>query len=88
MISPTVGRMVWFWPSRAEGEPKPSQPYAAQVAYVHGDRMVNLSVVDPNGKQFAATSVKLLQDDDAEPSHGYYCQWMPFQVGQAKAQGA
>lgn len=82
MISPTVGRVVLFWPSRGAGEPQVQQPYAATVAYVHSDIMVNLSVVDHNGKQFGATSVPLVQDDAPAPV-GYYCEWMPYQKGQA-----
>jgi hypothetical protein len=27
-----------------------------------------------------------LQDDDPIPQCGHYAQWMPYQVGQAKAQ--
>lgn len=73
------------------------QPLDATVIAVWGDRMVNLDVIDIYGKHFALTSVKLLQDDDqpargpaAEdgtpgPILGGYAEWMPYQVGQAKA---
>jgi hypothetical protein len=88
MIKPTVGRVVWFTPS-ATHEPgfvrnDVTAPLAAMVAHVWGDRMVNLVVFDGNGVPFGKTSVALLQDDDAKPSHGYFCEWMPYQVGQAK----
>lgn len=83
MIKPTVGRVVWFWPSAAEFLNN-DQPQAAQVAYVHSDRMVNLSVVNHNGEQRAQTSVALVQDGDKLPEQGSFCSWMPYQVGQAK----
>lgn len=89
MISPTVGRVVWFTPSIT---PEPgftlhdrAKPCAAMVAYVWSDRMVNLVVFDSNGVPFSKTSVTLLQDDDPKPELGYFCSWMPYQVGQAKA---
>lgn len=84
MIKPTVGRVVWFWPSKAADAQEPTQPYAATVAYVHSDTCVNLSVVDHSGRQFAATSVPLLKDGEvATTPTGYYCEWMPYQKGQA-----
>ena len=79
MIKPTIGRVVWYWPSE-----NMDQPMAATVAYVWGDRMVNLSVADHNGKQFNVTSVPLLQGDETFKPSGFYCEWMPYQVGQAK----
>lgn len=78
MITPTVGRVVLFHQAVPH-----DQPYAATIAYVHSDRMVNLSVVDHSGVQFGTTSVPLLQDGDPVPENGYYCEWMPYQKGQA-----
>lgn len=60
------------------------QPLAATVAFVHGDRMVNLSVVDANGYQFSRTSVRLIQEGDDRPENGGFAEWMPYQIGQAK----
>lgn len=93
IITPTPGRAVWYYPSQDEINAKqfacndPSQPLAATVAYVWGDRMVNLSVLDQNGNQFRRTSVALVQPGD-EPKHtseGPFATWMPYQIGQAKA---
>lgn len=86
MIKPTVGRVVWFTPSLNdpffEGY---SAPFAAHVAYVWGDRCVNLMVILPDGSGVVgATSVELVQEGDAVPGGGRYAQWMPYQVGQAK----
>ena len=58
--------------------------FGAAVA-VHSDRMVNLVVYDANGHMFPATSRTLLQDDDVGNEMGGYCQWMPYQKGQAAA---
>lgn len=85
MIKPTVGRVVWYRAS----EPDPikldsKQPLAALVTYVHGDRMVNLVVFDPNGVPCPRTSVTLVQEGDSILNGSSYCEWMPYQVGQAK----
>ena len=78
MIPPTIGRVVWFWPT----QPSPvQQPYAAMVAYVHNERCINIGGFDHNGNPFSQTSVQLLQDDDVP--RGACCSWMPYQKGQA-----
>lgn len=88
MISPTVGRVVWYCP---KGQ-KPDQPYLGLVAYVHSDKCVNLVVFDHNGAQYGDAchgvpggqlNVPLLQDDDVAPEEGNYCMWTPYQKGQA-----
>lgn len=98
IIKPTIGRRVWYVPSeydRGLGSIAPlsgvmvadgTQPCDAGICYVHGDRLVNLSVVDHNGSIHARTSVKLLQDGDEPPEGGGYAMWMPYQVGQARNQ--
>lgn len=58
------------------------QPQAAIVAFVHSDRMVNLAVFGQNGNTFPMTSVTLRQPEDERPS-GPFCEWMPYQQGQA-----
>ena len=94
MITPTNGRIVWYTPHNAEMEGSHGMvvqldkdgnliPLAAMVAAVWGDRCVNLVVYDANGKMFAVTSRTLLQDDDVGNKYGGYCQWMPYQKGQA-----
>src|SRR5687768_43940 len=87
MIKPTVGRIVWFTPPSNSSEDgfidHGGQPMAAKVAYVWHDRMVNLQVVDHGGFSHNRTSVPLIQDGDPKPDSGYYCEWMPYQKGQA-----
>jgi hypothetical protein len=89
MIKPTVGRVVWFWP-RVESISREfnfnaglNQPCAAMVVAVWGDRCVNLSVLDHAGVHHAFGSVPLRQEGDDAPVCDY-CEWMPYQIGQAK----
>ena len=100
MIHPTVGRVVWFRPNGAEhvklhfvdhnsapppGGDQSNEPMAAHVVKVWGPRMVNLVVFDHNGNNHPLTSVDLVQEGDPVPAPGKaYCEWMPYQVGQAK----
>lgn len=101
MITPTVGRKVWYRPSRndltgplpmaMQGNPDFNpQPLDATVLAVHGDRLVNVLVLDVYGKPFAKTSVKLIQEGDDTPkmtdgAEAYgYVEWMPYQAAQAK----
>ncbi len=88
MISPSIGRIVWFWPAKEADAPEAEQPNAALVVYVWGDRMVNLVVFDSNGNSRGETSVTLLQDDDAPNACGRYASWMSFQIDQAKCRQA
>jgi hypothetical protein len=82
MIHPSIGRVVWFYQTTPD---KPGfQPEAAMVTYVHGDRMVNLVVFGPYGQPRGVTSVPLVQPEDVNTCVGFYCTWMPFQVGQAQ----
>lgn len=79
MITPTIGRIVWFWnvhPLRLE------QPEAAIIAYVHSDTCVNLGVFRDNGNCTGFGSVTLWHGE-GEPPAGAYCEWMPYQKGQA-----
>jgi hypothetical protein len=77
MISPTIGRIVWY----RDGS---SQPLAAIVTYVWSDRLVNLAVFNPNDcLPFGKTSVTLMQDGDQLPVGESYAEWMPYQKGQA-----
>lgn len=76
MISPTVGRVVWYYSAPN------TEPFAAIVAHVWDDRLINVMQIDSNGIPHSRTSVKLLQDGDPAPEYNY-CAWMPYQKGQA-----
>lgn len=95
VIKPTVGRKVWYRPSKHDKlGPVPmnaagGEPLDATVIAVFGDRMISVLVTDIMGRQFPVLSVDLLQPGD-EPRKdadgnviGRYCEWMPYQVGQA-----
>lgn len=84
MIAPTPGRIVWYTPG--PNDPTPifkGEPLAATVARVINDREVNLTVNRADGITYGRHNVRLLQDDDKRPSEGPYCEWMPYQKGQA-----
>jgi hypothetical protein len=85
MISPTVGRVVWYRPGKHETVGvMDNQPLAAHVTYVWSDTMVNLMVIDHHGHAHARTSVKLLQDGgNPALEDESYCEWMPYQKGHA-----
>lgn len=100
IITPTVGRKVLYRPSESDFKgPIPmavvkDQPLDATVIAVWGDRMVNVDVIDITGRHFPVLSCDLLQEGD-EPNKdangktvGRYCEWMPYQLGQAKKEAA
>lgn len=76
MIKPTNGRIVWYTASRHDGMPgNDGEPLAAIVVHVWNERMVNLTVFDPNGIPCPRTSVPLVQEGDVAPKDGGYCEW-------------
>jgi hypothetical protein len=83
MIKPTIGRVVWFWEHDDHVSNPDSQPRAAIVAHVHSDECVNLAVFDSNGNTSGVTSVALHQGEGPKPRPPF-CEWMPYQKGQAK----
>jgi hypothetical protein len=84
VIKPTVGRVVWYRPFEHDDMAGVSgdQPLAAIVAHVWSDSCVNLAVFDANGVAHSRTSVLLVQDGEPKPAAGF-CEWMPYQKGQA-----
>lgn len=96
MITPTIGRKVWYYPSDADMAGNfgmrrgPEQPLDATIIGVWAERHVNLQVIDLNGRAFFIGSATLVQPDEKAPcmdgrEHGY-AMWMPFQVHQAGQQ--
>ena len=80
IIKPTVGRVVWIL--GRSGSLDKTQPEAAFVTYVHGDRLINVAGFNANGVPFALTSLTLVQPEDPAPEW-QYATWMPYQKGQA-----
>lgn len=81
MITPTVGRIVHYYP-KLQSPFDDAAPLVAIIAHVWSDTCVNLAIFDPNGTPFLdpPTSVLLVQPEEEEPSGGGFCQWMPYQV--------
>lgn len=89
MISPTVGRVVWFRPAPWDqvGQLDQEQPLAAMVCYVHSDRLVNLVIFSHSGVPQHRNLVPLRQDTDPFiESDQSYCEWMPYQKSVAKGE--
>jgi hypothetical protein len=78
MIKPTIGRVVWF-----HSEEWPEQQLAAIVCFVNSDYNVNLGVFNNRGETFGVQNVPLIQENTEKPVQGFYCEWMPYQLGQA-----
>ena len=84
MTQPTVGRVVWFWPSADEqmALPRHGQPLAAHVASVSEDvSTVNLQVIDANGHAHARQEVPFCEGG-LLPGGQSYADWMPCQRAQ------
>lgn len=83
MITPTIGRRVWFRPSVSDldymAQLDPSQAFDAGVIYVHDDRLVSLDITDHKGIKHTRAACVLLQDEDTPPEVGSYAEWMPYQ---------
>jgi len=77
MISPSIGRVVWYHPP---GHPSSDQPWPALISYVHNDQLINVGGFRADGTSFDAREVRLVQDasETVKLSDGYAC-WMPYQ---------
>lgn len=102
IIPPTIGRKVWFRPNGvnvignkilsaidAADTLDALQAMDATIVCVIDNQTVNLLVVDHAGESHAARGIRLVQPlagDLIPPEGSCYCEWMPFQVGQARSQ--
>lgn len=86
MITPTIGRKVWYWPPLTHGGNLDSkQPFDATVCFVfQGDAHINIAYRDHLGRANHSGNVPLWQGEGDRPE-GNFAEWMPFQIGQAKA---
>lgn len=82
VILPTVGRIVHFF-SRHPNDAKPG-PLAAIVTAVNSPSSVNLCVFSRAGEPMARTNVPLVQQGETADPAQHYCEWMEYQIGQAK----
>ncbi|ANN76793.1 hypothetical protein [Bordetella flabilis] len=94
-ITPTVGRIVHFYPSAQQsmldtiesivgfGMHGPG-PLAAIIAKVNAPDNVNLTVFDAKGQTHACENVPLWDGNSTPPAAGTeYARWMDYQLGQA-----
>ena len=82
MITPTVGRVVYFRPgngARSRMRVRGGQPLRADILFVRDDRHVALNVDDHEGQRHFMPDVLLLQDGETPPIGDSYCEWMPYQ---------
>ena len=88
-ITPTVGRVVWFHPRRDDNiarnptYPHHNDPLAAHIAAVISPSIVNLMVIDAKGMPHGYEGVFLHDGQSDAPVNGDWCEWMPYQKGQA-----
>ena len=99
MIKPSIGRKLWFWETRVAFDAARAknfdhellstyeQPLDATIIAVWNPTRINVYVIDHDGVGRAETSVQLIQEGDIIPDV-HFATWMPFQIGQAKAQAA
>lgn len=93
-IKPTIGRKVWLWVSTNMVQPEcvvldSKQAFDASIAFVHPDGRINVTFADHAGRPGACAVVAIYDPKDSDQHTGGgepYCTWMPYQVGQAKAQ--
>lgn len=76
MVTPTIGRMVHYYPPK---ESSSGPPLAAIIVCVWSDTCVNLAIFDKEGKPIEKppTSILLIQEGNEVPSGGHYCTWPP-----------
>lgn len=87
-ITPTPGRVVWFFPGSLDAlhdfpSVKAGQPLAALVACVNDDDTINLAVFDPCGNPWGRQNVVLDQGREPIDPGMSRAEWMPYQKGQA-----
>ena len=91
MIQPTVGKRLWFWPTRASTLDAPydlfNQPLAAFVTYVNRDGTVNIAYLDRNGSPDRRITVPLWQRGQPRPM-GNFCEFHPDDMGTGAQAGA
>lgn len=71
MQTPTVGRVVHFFPATSDDLYRNGEPLAATIVRVWTDTCVNLALFDGDAHLHARTSVLLHQDRNALPTAGY-----------------
>lgn len=90
MTAPTIGRVVYYRPSRNEvlrqniNQFDPLQPFRADVVFVNLDNSVNLTVCDHAGQSLSREGIPFFETAQDTPD-SVHAHWMPYQVAQAVA---
>lgn len=69
-MTPTVGRILHYWPGSKD---KDEQPQAAIVTFVHADNDVNLYCFDAAGRGQSRQHVYLAAD--GKPGKSSFAEW-------------
>jgi hypothetical protein len=81
MIQPTVGKRLWYWPTRAKAPDEPydlnNQPLSATITHVNADGTVNIGFLDRNGEPDRKIMVPLWQRGIALRPSGAFCEYHP-----------
>jgi hypothetical protein len=79
LIKPKVGHSLLFCPEPGDAQFPTRGPFAAIVAQVHRDDLVNVVAFTGNGEAASRQSVILLQEDDENvlAASGAHCKWQP-----------
>lgn len=83
MPSPSIGRVVWYYPSRQHRE-EGKKPWACFITNYHSESVINVAGFSSGGSHFAANEIPLLSSS-APPADGPHATWMPYQEAQAPA---
>jgi hypothetical protein len=85
MITPTIGRKVWYWPVNERGITVYDEKQAcdATIIFVHGDTSINATVIDHAGVSHYK-AVTLYQGSVEDRPTSSCATWMPYQQDQAK----
>ena len=74
IITPTVGRIVHYWPSKGDAMTHNKGDHvAAIITHVWSETSVNLVVFDMLGRSQGLASVKLIQPGEDILEDGGYC---------------
>lgn len=96
MMKPSIGRKVYLFLQQPDFTDRPDggvlcldkkQPFDATIVFVHDDGKINVRASDHYGRHFGIHGIEL-REPQAGDEHGQenIVTWMPFQVGQARAQ--
>ena len=91
MITPTIGRQVWFHHGGNYPHVKALGPiFAATIVHVWDDRCINIAALDSDGMLFGVQQVALIQDtgDSNINVVNPFATWMPYQKAVASGQQA